>query len=101
MALIAGGLLYSRRKQDIPVPEGNRIQLVSSQDDVSDFDAIVSHLQREKGGITLQEILAMGRPEAGVGESPPFPITPGEGGGHAGSSSQDSRDGRREAATSF
>ena len=59
MALIAGGLLYSRRKQDVPVPEGNRIQLVSSQDDVSDFDAIVSHLQREKGGITLQEILAM------------------------------------------
>lgn len=43
----------------MPVPEGNRIQLVSSQDDVSDFDAIVSHLQREKGGITLQEILAM------------------------------------------
>lgn len=59
MVLIAGGLLYSRRKQDVPVPEGNRIQLVSSQDDVSDFDAIVSHLQREKGGITLQEILAM------------------------------------------
>lgn len=45
--------------KDVIVPEGNRIQLVSSQADVSDYDAIVSHLEKNKGGITVSDILAI------------------------------------------